>query len=127
MREAFDKLDSSYFAQAEEVVRQMEKAVQDKDVAAFNEADVLFHGLIIDAADSDTARSVWDAIDQRIRMHFAVQTGRSGALPRFVDDHRDLLRTFRSGDLEASVAAIAEHINITNQPFLGFLDEAESV
>lgn len=120
--EAFDALDSDYFDEAENLVRLMDRAVLDRDIDAFNEADIAFHGLIVDAAQSDTVRSVWDAIDPRIRMHFALQTGRSGALPTFVEDHRELLRVFRTGNKEESLKALGRHIIETNKPYLDYLN-----
>jgi DNA-binding GntR family transcriptional regulator len=58
-------------------------------------------------------------------MHFAIQTGRSGALPQFLADHRQLVEVFRTGDVEACVDAIACHIHDTNAPFLGLLEDSD--
>ncbi|MDJ0358558.1 FCD domain-containing protein, partial [Paenarthrobacter sp. PH39-S1] len=98
--------------------------IYNKDIEAFNEADMLFHAIIVDASPTDSARSIWDSIHPRIRMHFALQTGRTGALPEFLEDHRRLVDIFRTGDVNASVAAIKSHIIETNEPHLGVLDES---
>lgn len=126
LRQGFQHLDSEYFQRFETVLKAMERAVYDRDVVAFNESDFQFHALIVESADSDIVRNVWDVIHQPIRMHFALQTGRTGALVGFLDDHRQLLDVFRSGDLEASVTAIKDHIIETNRPFLDVLDQPET-
>lgn len=113
--------DSRHFKRFDDVITRMEKAVAFGDVVAFNDADITFHALIIEGADSDTVRSVWEGINQRIRMHLALQTGRAGAPHQYLDDHRALLSVFRSGDLDASMTAAENHIRDTNVPLLSLL------
>jgi DNA-binding GntR family transcriptional regulator len=126
LREGIPSFDSDTFDAFADVLRRMEKAVYDKDIQAFNEVDWEFHELIVVSSQSDTARLTWDAIHPRIVMHFAIQTGRSGALPQFLADHRQLVEVFRTGDVEACVDAIACHIHDTNAPFLGLLEDSDS-
>ena len=122
LRLGLERWDATHFGKLEKALHDMERAVRDKDVIAFNEADMHFHALIVEGANSDAASSVWNVIDQRTRMHLAFQTGRGGPLKPFLADHQSLLETFRSGDLEASLAAIAFHIRDTNVPLLGLLE-----
>jgi DNA-binding GntR family transcriptional regulator len=122
LRLGLERWDATHFGRLEKALHDMEHAVRDKDVIAFNEADMQFHALIVAGADSDAASSVWNVIDQRTRMHLAFQTGRGGPLKPFLADHQTLLETFRSGNLEASLAAIEFHIRDTNVPLLGLLE-----
>ncbi|MBK7820354.1 MAG: GntR family transcriptional regulator [Tessaracoccus sp.] len=126
LREGIPSFDADTFDAFADVLRRMERAVYDKDIQAFNEVDWEFHELIVVSSQSDTARLTWDAIHPRIVMHFAIQTGRSGALPQFLADHRQLVEVFRTGDVEASVNAIACHIHDTNAPFLELLEDSDS-
>jgi DNA-binding GntR family transcriptional regulator len=123
LRTGYKRWDTAQFSNLSDALTGMEKGVTNKNIAEFNEADMKFHSLIVSAAESVTAMSVWEAIYQRILIHFALQTGRTGALPQYLADHAHLLDTFRSGDLEASVIAIEEHIRDTNAPWLVLLEE----
>lgn len=125
LREGMPSFDADTFDAFAEVLRRMERAVHDKDIHAFNEVDWEFHELIVASSQSDTARLTWDAIHPRIVMHFAIQTGRSGALPQFLEDHRQLVEVFKTGDVVASTEAIACHIHDTNAPFLGLLEDSD--
>jgi DNA-binding GntR family transcriptional regulator len=122
LRSGLNRWDSAHFGRLERALNDMERGVRDKDVIAFNEADMRFHALIVEGAESDAASGVWNVIDQRTRMHLAFQTGRGGPLQPFLADHRSLLDTFRSGNLDASLAAIEFHIRDTNLPLLGLLE-----
>lgn len=122
LRSGFKNWKATHFDKLAKALEDMEQGVRNKDVIAFNDADICFHALIVEGAHSDAASSVWNVIDQRTRMHFAFQTGRSGPLKQFLVDHHSLLEIFRSGDLDASLAAIAFHIRDTNVPFLGLLE-----
>ncbi|MGF7122525.1 GntR family transcriptional regulator [Rhodococcus sp. TAF43] len=121
LKEGLKRFDSDVFDAFSVVLADMERAVDGGDIEAFNIADIRFHELIVDSCDSVTARSIWDSIHQRIRMHFALQTGRTGALTSFLEDHRRLVDTFRTGDLDSSLAALKAHILDTNSPHLDVL------
>ncbi len=124
LKEGMPLFDADTFEAFDRVLAEMQRAIYNKDIEAFNEADMRFHAVIVDASPTDSARSIWDSIHPRIRMHFALQTGRTGALPEFLEDHRRLVDIFRTGDVNASVAAIKAHIIETNEPHLGVLDES---
>ncbi|MFQ4149982.1 GntR family transcriptional regulator [Arthrobacter sp. LAPM80] len=123
LKEGMPLFDADTFESFERVLVAMEQAIHHEDIEAFNEADMQFHAIIVDACPIDSARGIWDSIHPRIRMHFALQTGRTGALAEFLDDHRRLVDVFRTGDVPASVAAIESHITETNTPHLRLLDE----
>ena len=115
--------DAEIFREFERVLADMEEAISEQDTEAFNDADMRFHAIIVDTSPTDSARSIWDSIHSRIRMHFAMQTGRTGALAQFVEDHRSLVDVFRTRDVAASMSAIATHITETNAPYLRLLEE----
>ncbi|MEO8222525.1 MAG: GntR family transcriptional regulator [Specibacter sp.] len=123
LKEGMPLFDADTFESFERVLVAMEQAIHHQDIEAFNEADMRFHAIIVDACPIDSARGIWDSIHPRIRMHFALQTGRTGALVEFLEDHRRLVEVFRTGDVLASIAAIKSHIIETNTPHLGLLDE----
>ncbi|MET3721348.1 MULTISPECIES: GntR family transcriptional regulator [unclassified Arthrobacter] len=124
LAEGLALFDADTFEDFGRVLADMERAIYNKDINAFNEADMRFHAIIVDGCPTDSARSIWDSIHPRIRMHFAMQTGRTGALSEFLEDHKRLVDVFRTGDVAASREAIAAHIIGTNEPHLGLLDES---
>ncbi|MFK0002693.1 GntR family transcriptional regulator [Paenarthrobacter sp. NPDC090522] len=124
LTEGFSLFDAETFEAFDRALAEMERAVLNKDSEAFNEADMRFHAVLVDTCPADSVRGIWDSIHQRTRMHFALQTGRTGATTQFLEDHKHLARVFRSGDLDASLKAIEEHIIGTNQPYLDLLDDA---
>lgn len=121
LEEGLASFDADTFEDFGHVLAEMERAIYNKDSTAFNEADMRFHAIIVDGCPTDSARSIWDSINPRIRMHFAMQTGRTGALSEFLEDHKRLVDVFRTGDVTASREAIAAHIIDTNAPHLGVL------
>ena len=125
LRTALENYDAAYFARFDRVLDDMQQAVASGNVEAFNEADIRFHALIVGAADSETVQTMWEAIHMRIRMHLALQTGRTGALEQFLQDHRALVEVLRTGDAEESARMIEEHIIGSNRPFLRVFDEEQ--
>lgn len=112
-----------HFDQLAKALDGMKTGVAMHDVARFNDEDFKFHSLIVSASSSSMALNVWETISQRIIMHFGLQTGRTGALPRFYDDHAQLLEVLRTQDLDKSLLAIEDHIRGTNLPLLDLLDD----
>lgn len=103
----------------------MKEAVAQKDMGAFNVADLNFHKCIIDFSNSVTAKSAWSSIDQQSRMHLGLQTAMSGNLTEFFNDHLHLIHVFREGDLAKCTRALREHIIDKNIPLLDFLEVYE--
>ncbi|MEU1293765.1 GntR family transcriptional regulator [Streptomyces sp. NPDC005840] len=126
LRAGLERFDAETFDRFGAVLDTMARAVADKDVVAFNDADMDFHALIVESAGSDAALAVWDAIQMRIRMHWSLQTGRTGPLHQFLLDHRALVEVFRTGDLERSLTAIAEHVIDSNLRHLDVLDQEDA-
>lgn len=121
-QKAIDNLPDTYFSKFDDVLEEMAIAVADKDVIAFNQADIAFHGLLLEAADSDMIKNVWKSIQLPTMLHFAVQTGRTKhLLDQFLQDHYDLLAELKKKDIRAGFSAIEKHIIETNKPHLRLL------
>jgi DNA-binding GntR family transcriptional regulator len=98
------------FKAFEEILDEMRKGVQYQDLMVLVDTDLRFHELIIKNASSEGTTKIWGSIVNRIRLHFILQGKSYEDLQEIVNEHQILLDSFRSGDLNISIAALQEHI-----------------
>jgi DNA-binding GntR family transcriptional regulator len=109
IRVALPRLTAQDLREIEAAARQVEQAGESGDLAEVTRANRSFHFLLFDAAGlprlSRTLRQLWDATDVYRSVYFAASDNRR----RVIDEHDDLMRALRSGDIEAAVRAQADH------------------
>ena len=100
--ELIAKLDGNLEAQA--------KAVKNKDMAMLDDLDEAFHALIMGAIKSPRAQRLLDAaraLLDRPRFHALPEDGRPNAT---LAEHRRIVDSIRTGDVELAGAAMRVHI-----------------
>ncbi|UUO04396.1 GntR family transcriptional regulator [Blastopirellula sp. J2-11] len=106
----FDELNDEDFARWEDLLTRMKEACATKDYAAIAEADIAFHRSILERAGQPDLLAIWEAMVYRIRSHFRRTQRRCPDPMGIYDEHRAIVDSIRSGDLQATLALLNEKI-----------------
>jgi DNA-binding GntR family transcriptional regulator len=108
LRLFFHQLNADDFRWWEKCLDRMKHACQQGDIASAVEEDIGFHRFLLDQPD---LLAIWSTIVARIRRHFwQVHRSRKKRPIDVYADHRALLDAFQTGDVEAAVQALHDHI-----------------
>ena len=110
LRSFFQEIDDKDFRRWDEILDRMEAACKRSDLSAIAEQDLALHRSIIERAGFPDLEAIWTVILARVRRHFEDSYGRYGSPMEIYQEHRDLIETFRSQDLEASVQALHDNV-----------------
>jgi DNA-binding GntR family transcriptional regulator len=95
----------------ESILHHLKSACERKDQAAIIQYDLAFHRTLLTRAGVPVLVTIWQTIVARIRRHFRHATASYGEdLLKIYEEHRRLVVVFRSGNKEAAVKALEEHI-----------------
>lgn len=107
-RLAVPHLTPANLAELGELVDRMETAAEASDGHAVAEADVRFHGRIIELSDNATLQKVWRSLEPFSRTYITLMA--PGADPKWTASlHRPIYEALVRGDSEAVVAALDWH------------------
>ena len=110
LRSFFDRIDEADYRRWEEILDRMEIACRREDLSGIAEQDLALHRSIIERAGFPDLGAIWTVILARIRRHFVDSYERYDSLMEIHQEHRALVETFRSGDLEASLKALQDNV-----------------
>jgi GntR family transcriptional regulator, rspAB operon transcriptional repressor len=111
LKQFFHKINERDFLAWESILHHLKSACERKDLAGIIQYDLTFHRSILTRAGVPTLLSMWQTIVARIRRHFRHATAHYGSdLLEIYEQHRRLVEVFRSGDRDAAVKALEEHI-----------------
>lgn len=97
----------------------MQSAASADDPAAFFTANAEFHGFLIDKADNDDLKSIYESLIDRMRRYRTPSLDLRGGMSRSIDEHAAILRAVRAGDTGEAATLIAQHIHVPQ----GILEE----
>jgi DNA-binding GntR family transcriptional regulator len=78
------------------------------DVQALGAASVSFHRHVIEAAGNELLKHAWEALQIEARTAVTLVAVEPD-LPEVADEHAELLRVLRSGDLDAACQLTRDH------------------
>jgi DNA-binding GntR family transcriptional regulator len=111
LKHFFHQINERDFLVWEGILHHLQSACQRKEITAIIQHDIAFHRSILTRAGVPTLLTIWQTIVARIRRHFRHATSHYGDnLMEIYEQHRQLVEVFRSGDLDAAVKALEEHI-----------------
>lgn len=116
LRKAYPLWDQGSFARFEEILEEMRRATMYADLPYFNELDLQFHEYIIQSSNMSNVSNLWQGISNRIRLHFSYQNQLSQDMQKFLNDHRTLFNSFKSGSIDNAIQSLKEHLIETNTP-----------
>lgn len=101
--------DEVALGELDAVVRAMQEALADHDRARVIDEDLAFHRVLVNAAPYSHPARIWASITPVIYRAFVVGTTDT-TMEETVEGHVHLMQEIRSGDVEAAVAYLTEHI-----------------
>lgn len=108
---ALERMSDADFADLGRLVWVMEQAASAGDLHKVVEADLSFHEVVIGHAGQPHAVQIWRSIAPRVRAYF-LRHGKFRDLEVIVDEHRELLTTLQTRDLDAVIPLLEEHIAV---------------
>ena len=110
LESVFARLDDKAFQRWEAILDDMKEACTRQDHHGVAEADLAFHRTLFEEADLPDLLIIWETVVGRIRSHFLRMQWRQPRLLDILDEHRQLLTTFRSGDRKAAAELLAAKV-----------------
>lgn len=101
-----------------ELVDQMKKAADEKNLAEIVECDLAFHEHLVSISNIGKLMTIWTSIYNQIRLHFLMQGQSYEDYTELWKDHHELLTVIKTGDVDRVNEKLKNHIYDTNVPFL---------
>jgi DNA-binding GntR family transcriptional regulator len=102
LESVFPRLQEKAFKRWEAILDDMKKACDEHNYHDIAEADLAFHRALFEEAELPDLLIIWETVIGRIRSHFLRMQWRTPRLVDIWDEHRQLLKTFRTGDFKAA-------------------------
>lgn len=112
LRLVFDQLTAEDFRVWEDILKAMRESCKKKDLADTAEQDIAFHRSIIRRSGQPDVMAIWSVIVVRLRSHFWDANRRTDDLMDVYREHREIVDTFRDGDVEAAVKALTDSMTM---------------
>lgn len=80
-----------------------------RDAYGFATADTSFHRALCRAGGNQVISDLWETLSRQMTIIFGLSTQHK-PMDAIIEEHRVLLRVFRSGDVQAMAAEIEDHI-----------------
>ncbi|HZG78396.1 MAG TPA: GntR family transcriptional regulator [Paenibacillus sp.] len=119
LRKALPTFGEEDFAFLEQCIATMRANGEANDVVGLVESDLAFHEYIVVKSQIMNLMNIWSSIFTRIRMHFYMQDQNFEDVTKVWEQHKPLLDTMRTGDVDRACAELTRHIYDTNLMSLG--------
>jgi DNA-binding GntR family transcriptional regulator len=107
------KADKAVLTPFEDIIQKMRQADTVSDRLASCQADLAFHGTIVELSGSQVLLPIWNSISRGIFVYFMQERLSYYDYSRSITDHQILLDAVRQGDADALDRAIENHIMAT--------------
>lgn len=111
LRMVFDELNDADFKAWDEIVEKMKAACERADHHLIAELDIEFHHLLVQRAEQPDLLVIWETLVGRIRSHFLRNQRRCPNPLEIYEEHRDIVNSFRNGDVRAAVKSLKDKID----------------
>ncbi|MDQ0467218.1 GntR family transcriptional regulator [Labrys wisconsinensis] len=98
-------------AKLEKAIAELDLMRQRNDVYGFASADTAFHRLLCSFGGNPVLSNLWESIARQLTVIFGLST-MGKPMDAIVEEHRALLAVFASGDIDAMVREIEEHVRV---------------
>lgn len=105
----------------EESLAEMRKASRTKDVGAFVRADILFHQIVLDAADNAFVAAIFDPLAQILRLTRYQTSAHAPVRRHAITHHGNILQAIAAADPAAAREAMHAHIVQTENDMVRYV------
>ena len=112
LRLCFDELDAADFQTWEKQLAKLQLACQERDYPGILDHDLYFHRSILVRANLDEVVPIWTLIVTRTREYYEKVELAVNDVDLVYALHLSLLDVFRTGDKEAAVEALYQHLTV---------------
>jgi DNA-binding GntR family transcriptional regulator len=85
------------------------EAARQRDVSRYNQANLRFHRLIVEASNNETLLMVWDSLAPEVRMQVSAHM-QIDRLNETAQDHLDIVEAFAEGDNRFAGRLLRKHL-----------------
>ncbi len=110
LRSFYHEISEQDLERWEIILVRLKSACERKDYSAIAELDMNLHRSILERAKQPDLIAIWSVIVARIRHHFRKNHQAYEDAMEIYAEHRELIDSFRAGDLEISVKLLEENI-----------------
>lgn len=110
LRQFIEEAAEEDFDHWDSILKRLRTACERADFAEIAEQDIAFHRSILSRAGFEDLLAIWSALVSRIWTHFRENNPRYSDPMEIFEEHRVLLKVFRTGDADKAVAALQSHI-----------------
>ncbi len=103
--------DGPHLLELETIVRDMETMATRNEVFGFATADTSFHRTLCGFAGNSVLSDMWEMLARQMTIIFGLSAF-GKPMPAIVEEHRELIRVFRSGKTADMARAISDHIDV---------------
>ena len=105
------KNDGPHLAGLEAIVQEMDAMAVRNDVFGFATADTSFHRTLCSFSGNAVLSDMWEMLARQMTIIFGLST-LGKPMASIVEEHRALIKVFRSGDVQDMAREINEHIDV---------------
>lgn len=109
-RELARRIEAGQLRELQRMVARMEAEFKAGDAAAYHEINVAFHERMVEMVGNRKLRDIYRKLLNELALYRRRSLGQPGAMPRSVDEHREILGAIRSGNADAAGKAMRRHI-----------------
>jgi DNA-binding GntR family transcriptional regulator len=113
-RLASPNLSEKNFNKLEELIEELTEAVKENDLEREARIDITFHHTIVSASNHQRLIQMHQQLDTQVgAMYFTVANNLPKRVGKLVENHRLVIETLRSGDLQDIQKVISDHYLLT--------------
>lgn len=103
--------DGPHLQELEAIVHDMETMAERNDVFGFATADTTFHRTLCSYAGNTVLSDMWEMLARQMTIIFGL-SALGKPMSDIVEEHWELIRVFRSGNVADMASAISDHIDV---------------
>lgn len=104
------KEDPAHLDRLRTILNDMQEAVDGRDIAKFDSADLDFHGWFVETSGIGILSTLWDAMSQHMQIYFAIVGEEWRDLETKLEDHRKMYELIERGDTHELRELLKYHI-----------------